>query len=277
MVVMLLPKRGSPDTIVKEATRGIEVVQDNLSQDDYQTKPNEVYSAIVVNPPRDEATQQSITSEGNSHTSDIFVWRVYDTEDSDETGIAPEEQKIIDYYPELDDQLNSVNTNLHLLDVLEQGVEINRGREILPDFFLESHHSVFLEHIIGHIVQQREDKGDGPSTHFTREEIESHIEETLFKQGVSDEAEDRTEYLLTRWEEMDLITRIQSSRNEIDGEEFYRFTVDGGMSQDNILREVTSEYKELSINFQIKVDAMEVALEAYRGKFGEQATLGTNY
>lgn len=277
MVVMLLPERQSPESVVDQSTRGIEAVQDNLSRFGFQTAPDEVHGAIVVNPPRDEATKTAVESEGGEYTSDIFVWRVYDIDEGAESNDTTQEQKILDYYADLNDQLNSTGPNMRLLDVLEEGVRVNQGREILPDFFIQSHHSLFLDHIIGHVVQQRKDRDDGPLTHFTRREVVEYIENTLFERGVSDEAADKAEFLLARWERMDLIKSIGASRNDIEGSDFYRFTVNGRMDQDNIIRAVTEDYQTRTAEFYIEIDAMEEALNAYRDKHGTQATLASEY
>lgn len=278
MIVILLPERESPDVVVEQSIRGIEAVQDNLSRFGYQAAPDGIYSAIVVNPPRDEETKTAIDSTNGEHSSDIFVWRVYDIDDkSDSDENASEEQKFLDYYEELDGELNTTGPNMRILEVLEEGVRINQDREILPDFFLQSHHSVFLEHVIGHVVKQRKKRDDGPLTHFTRGELVEFIESTLFQRDVSDEATTKAEFLLARWERMGLIKSIKASRNSIDGDDFYRFAVNGSMDQDNIIDAVTEDYQGQSAEFYIEIDAMEEALDAYRDEHGQQTTLTSGF
>lgn len=278
IVVLLLPERKPADKVVSDSKDSIEVLESGPTQFDFGPT-NHVYGAIVVNPPRDEETSVAIKSNAGTKASDIFVWRVYDVEEPDESDPDKEvEKKILDYFAELDEEdLSPTGLHLNLLKVLEDKVEIRNGREILPDFFLESHHSVFLDHILGHIVTRRENRGDGPSTHFTRREIEEYISNTVFEMEVSAEAAEKTEYLLARWEQMDVIISIRPSRNEIEGDEFYRFTVPGNKSQTEILEQIMGDYEEKTIRFNIELDAMRHALEAYRDEYGEQATLTSQY
>lgn len=277
MIVILLPERHSPELVVDQSVNGINSIQNNLSQFGYQAEPGEIYGAIVVNPPRDNQTKEAINSNGGEHAEDIFVWRVYDIDESSENSSTDGEQRVLDYFPELDGELNIDDPDLDLLGILEEKVKISQDREILPDFFIHSHHSIFVEHVIGHIVKVREDLGDGPNTHFTRSELEEYIQNTLFEQGVKERAADRAEYLLTRWKRMDLVTSINSSRNNISGDDFYRFTANGGQSQDNIIEEIIDDYQSNTVQFHIEVEAMEEALNAYRDKHGEQATLTSTY
>lgn len=282
MIVILLPERESPNIVVEQSIQGIKAVQDNLSRFGYQAAPDGIYSAIVVNPPRDEETKTAIDSTEGGYSSDIFVWRVYDVKDQpdDQPGSdqdSTEEQKLLDYYAELDNQLNTTGPNMRLLDVLEEGVRINQDREILPDFFLQSHHSVFLEHVIGNVVKKRENNDDGPLSHFARRELEEYIESTLFQRGVSEESIQKAEILLSRWERMDLIKSIKASRNDIVGDDFYRFDVNGSLDQDNIIKAVTEDYHAQTAEFYIEIDAMEEALDAYRDEYGEQTTLTSGF
>lgn len=270
LLVLLLPKRESPDTVVQKSKEAVEGVENNLSIFGYQTDRDEIHSAIVVNPSRDEETNRAIDAEGGAYKQEIFVWRVFDVEDGSDDD---QERKKLDYYADLDSQLQQTGPNMHLLDVLEDEVTIQRDRGILPDFFITSHHSIYLEHIVGHVVQRREDKDDGPLTHFSREEIVDYIEDTLFERGVSEEASDKTDHLLERWEQMEAITGIKDRRNDIDGTEFYRFTVNGKLSQDNVIEAVTDNYLEQTSEFYIEVEAMREALDDYRDEYGEQSTL----
>ena len=72
---------------------------------------------------------------------------------------------------------------------------------------------------------------------------------------------------------MEVITGIRESRNDIDGSEFYRFTVNGRLSQDNVIETVTDNYLEQTSEFYIKIEAMREALDDYRDEYGEQSTL----
>jgi len=276
MVVVLLPERQSPEEIVRETANGIDAVRSDRGQFGFRSALDSTYGAIVVNPPRGEETNRVIGSK-NGYAQDIFVWRVYDQEEKSQDDTAVEERKMLDYYADLDGELNQTGPDLKLFDVLEGGTQINRGREILPDFFLQSHHSLFLEHIAGHVVQQRQDRGDGPITHFTREEVEDYIEDTLFEQEIKEEAVERAEFLLTRWEQMEIIRSIAPGRNDIDGDNFYRFTADGSKSQDKVVNDIIGNYQAETVDFYIEIDAMEEALAAYRGEYGEQATLSDIY
>ena len=212
-------------------------------------------------------------SGANEMAGKIFVWRVYDKESEE----GSEEKKILDHYADLDDNLTPTGLKLELLQTLEEGVEIQSERKIPPDFFLSSHHSVFLEHIVGHIVQIREENDDGPLTHFAREEIEDYISDTLFGSDMSEESSHKTDVLLTRWDQMEVIRSVSSSRNDIDGEEFYRFVASANKSQEDIIETVTSNYQDRTVDFRIDIDAMEQALEVYRDEYGEQATLASEY
>jgi len=133
LLVLLLPKRASPDTVVQESKHAIEGVEDNLSIFGYQTDRDEIHSAIVVNPSRDEETNRAIDTEGGTYKRKIFVWRVFDVDDGSD---GDQERKKLDYYADLDSQLQQTGPNIHLLDVLEDEVTIQRDREILPDFLL---------------------------------------------------------------------------------------------------------------------------------------------
>jgi len=270
LLVLLLPNRESPDTVVQKSKEAIESVENNLSIFGYQTDRDEIHSAIVVNPSRDEETNRAIDTEGGSYKREILVWRIFDVDDESDD---EQERKKLDYYADLDSQLQQTGPNIHLLDVLEDEVTIQRDREILPDFFISSHHSIYLEHIVGHVVQRREDEDDGPLTHFSREEIVDYIQDTLFERGVSEEASDKTDHLLARWKQMEAITGIRDSRNDIDGSEFYRFTVNGKLSQDNVIEAVTDDYLDQTSEFYIEIEAMREALDDYRNKYGEQSTL----
>lgn len=269
IMVMLLPERNTPKSVVEDAKESIKIIRNNLSSFSFRASADGVNSAIVVDPPRDEDTSAAIKSEGGDMSKNLFVWRVYDVEDSDEE----EDKKILDHFADLDHNLQPIGLKIDLLDMLEGGVEIQNGREFLPDFFITSHHSVFLDHIIGHVVQCREERDDGPLTHFARKEIEEYIERTLFEVGMSEEASDKTELLLTRWDQMGLIRPVSTSRNDIKGSDFYRFTVSGNQSQENILKEITRNYQSDSVQFEMEIEAMKWALEAYRDEYGEQTTL----
>lgn len=130
---------------------------------------------------------------------------------------------------------------------------------------------------MGYIVQKRKRDDDGALTHFSRSEIVQFIEDTLFEQNVSDQAADKADFLLAMWNQMGTVKPIRGSRNDIEGSTFYRFTVHGGMNQNDIIRAVKDRYPSQSVEFYIQIDAMREALNAYRDKFGEQATLATDY
>jgi len=76
---------------------------------------------------------------------------------------------------------------------------------------------------------------------------------------------------------MAIIRSIAPSRNDIDGDDFYRFTADGSKSQDKVVNDIIGNYQAETVDFYIEIDAMEEALAAYRGEYGEQATLSDIY
>lgn len=278
VVVLLLPERKPVDDVVTESKESIQTIESGPNQFDFGSA-NDTYGAIVVNPPRDKETHTAIKSNLGAKSSDIFIWRVYDVEESDDSnpnnGI---EKKILDYFAELDQKnLSAKGLQLKLLEILEDGVEIRNGKEILPDFFLKSHHSIFLDHILGHTVALRETKDDGPSTHFAEREIKEYISDTVFKTSISAEAAQVTNRLIARWEQMEVIVSIRESRNEIEGENFYRFNTSGNKSQSEIIEQIKDGYKEKTVEFNIEVDAMTDALDAFRDEYGEQATLSPRY
>jgi len=278
IVVLLLPERKPADDIVTKSKESIQSIESGPNQFDFGPA-NDTYGAIVVNPPRDKETRSAIKSNSKIDSSDIFVWRVYDIKENEDISSDDKiEKKILDHFAELDQKnLSAKGLHLKLLEILEDGVEIRNGKEILPDFFLESHHSIFLDHILGHIVTLRETEEDGPSTHFAKKEVEEYISDTVFETGISAEAAQITDYLIARWNQMEVIISISDSRNDIEGEEFYRFNISGNKNQSEIIEQIKRGYKEKAVEFKIEIDAMKHALDAFRDEYGEQSTLSSEY
>jgi hypothetical protein len=270
ILIVLLPERASPGSVVSRTEECIKSAKDHQNTFDIPYHKSEIKGAIVVNPPRDQETTSAVQQHGGIDLNDIFVWRVYDHEDSNDEN---DDIKILDNFDILDQNAEPTRPDSDLFQLLAEGAKISNGMGILPDFFLSSHHSIFLEHVVSHVVSIREDDDRAPITHFEKEEVENYIQDTLFKKNKQSEAREKCEFLLEIWEEMGIITSISEDRNDLDGEEFYRFDQPSSKGPDNIIKDISSEYRESTVDLMIRIEAMEAALEKFWDDVGKQSSL----
>lgn len=194
----------------------------------------------------------------------VFVWRIhyYDGE-------------TLDLFTDISTREGGEAThNSELAQILNAGVELTHGRQVVPAFFPSSHPKVIMEEAFGSILEKRI-MNDGPLRYFKESELRSELttQENLPHYD-SDIIGSRVyEELIGRFIEFDIIEEISEDDTELEceeGESLFKFRV-RGKSIDTILNNLHDRYTKNAVEHQADIEAMRQVISEFDDK---QSSLG---
>ncbi|EMA25308.1 hypothetical protein C442_02581 [Haloarcula amylolytica JCM 13557] len=117
---------------------------------------------------------------------------------------------------------------------------------------------------------------DIPNTHFSKNELIDYFSNTLSITNPRPVASRMVAKCIRRWEYLDVITDIPASKDQInDGSKSYRFRSKFERPKRILLEgiDVYGNYEDMSVELQVKIEAMREILQDFYDDVGPQSPL----
>jgi len=264
ILAVILPIRGQPLQTVADGLEILANARENAGplRDDIGVNfgDDRMNIAIVVDHGRGKATGEAIVElrSDNDDFNSFYVWRV----------VGPQGERFDLYtnFPSGDEHRHDPP----LGDLLEEGIKVIDSPHSLPDFFYDVHHSQLLEHTVITMASNHFNT-EIPTTHFSRKELRTYYQDTLYGPGSDNKAIQLVERIIERWVRMDIIKGVPSSDDKIsDGSQAYRF-ISSKKNPVSIYDDVNQDYEKKSKEFLLWVRATRAVIDEYVEKVGKQS------
>lgn len=239
-----------------EARDAVREYADELA-DHIEMEIEEVEMAICVPSYHDQRMADQIEREiiENELIDGLYLWRWHNFDENER----------IDLFTSFGELTNAQATHDNqLAEVLSQGVDIAKERQVTPSFYPSSHSYHIFETIAAELLKQRS-RNDEPLREFAAQEIRELVtsQRHLPHYDANSVGERIFSGLVERLEDYTLISQIEPEDTELtEDDEFYRFTV-RGRSIDTVLRNLRDKYREKSVERQIQLEAMREVIQEF--------------
>lgn len=186
----------------------------------------------------------------------VFVWRIHHFDG-----------ETLDLYTDLETREDSEMThNSELAPILNAGVELTYGRQVMPAFFPSSHPEVIMEELFSSIFEKRL-MDEKPFRHFKGDEIQSELtsQKNLPHYDADVIGERIYDKLVDRFKDFNLISELSPSETDLEGDEdetFFKYQV-RGKSPDTVIANLRKRYLTQAIEQQAEIKAKREVIDEF--------------
>ncbi|WP_132060295.1 hypothetical protein [Halorussus amylolyticus] len=249
-----------PTQALKQVYDATENIRDNL---DYLSEKvgmeiDELECAICIPSVVDRRIISQIEEheEQNQDREKVFVWRIHHFDG-----------ETLDLYTDIETREDGEMThNSELAPILNAGVELTYGRQVMPAFFPSSHPEVIMEELFSSIIENRL-MDDKPFRHFKGEEIQSELtsQKNLPHYDADVIGERIYSELIRRFKEFNLISELSSSETDLEVDEnecVFKYQV-RGKSPDTVIANLRKRYLNRAVEDQAEIKAKRQVIDEF--------------